>query len=464
MLRYTGHPLVDVGVATITVWSRRQRPEEVTVEDLGKMAEYLEGLLLSKTTAKMYLLFNYSNVPFANPGQQSDAHSETRSAYARHVLRGFEASETGPASCVFCGRPAYSIASRGQVPLLSGEGVINFGPGGVPGVPICGCCQLALHAAPLGGRKSEGSVLLILADQARAMQSFAAQALRDNLRYLSMVSDGGFNWPNESFPRTRLIEALQDARQRIEGWEQVRTLVGYQVTNYGPKPGVSIYSLPSAAVDLIREVTHPAYPARPAWQLAVNRAWEKRKKKGEDSTDETFRRNFLFEDLFDLPDKARQFVRRYLIPPQRRLEDWTDLPSGSFDLLVLFFGKVMEMRSSRVEAIRVLGDRLALYIRQHDRRLFNDLHFARKYPDLRLALLRAAREGWSPDDAPLLPLDTFVSVFEEGDNDYADLDWRLARDVLMIRVCEQLQEAGWFTHNREYIETLDPETEEKEEN
>ena len=41
MIRFTGHPLVDVGVAVITLFNRRQRPEEVTEADLERMADYV---------------------------------------------------------------------------------------------------------------------------------------------------------------------------------------------------------------------------------------------------------------------------------------------------------------------------------------------------------------------------------------------------------------------------------------
>ncbi len=41
MLRYTGHPIADIGVATITAFCQRSRPEDLSVEDLERTAEYL---------------------------------------------------------------------------------------------------------------------------------------------------------------------------------------------------------------------------------------------------------------------------------------------------------------------------------------------------------------------------------------------------------------------------------------
>ena len=41
MLKYTGHPLVDVGVATITAFAGKQRPEDLTEADLDSIADYI---------------------------------------------------------------------------------------------------------------------------------------------------------------------------------------------------------------------------------------------------------------------------------------------------------------------------------------------------------------------------------------------------------------------------------------
>ena len=41
MLEYTGHPLVDVGIATITAFAGKRRPDELTKEDLDAVADYI---------------------------------------------------------------------------------------------------------------------------------------------------------------------------------------------------------------------------------------------------------------------------------------------------------------------------------------------------------------------------------------------------------------------------------------
>jgi len=69
----------------------------------------------------------------------------------------------------------------------------------------------------------------------------------------------------------------------------------------------------------------------------------------------------------------------------------------------------------------------------------NELYNARDYRAFRLALLRAIKSY--SGDAPLVEFDGFVSIFEEAE-EFARLDWNLARDLLLIRIFEQLYHAG----------------------
>jgi hypothetical protein len=43
MLRYTGHPIADIGVATIGAFCEKSDPAALTVEDLFKVARFLEN-------------------------------------------------------------------------------------------------------------------------------------------------------------------------------------------------------------------------------------------------------------------------------------------------------------------------------------------------------------------------------------------------------------------------------------
>lgn len=42
MLRYTGHPFIDVGIAAILAHVRKRQPEELTTDDLTQVVAYIE--------------------------------------------------------------------------------------------------------------------------------------------------------------------------------------------------------------------------------------------------------------------------------------------------------------------------------------------------------------------------------------------------------------------------------------
>ncbi len=466
MLKYTGHPFIDVGVATIVAMADKGSPEEVTEEDLQNVTATMEKWFSSASKFRDFLSSIYPNSQFTQPAFNKPKYASKKAEYASTVLRSYQhAHSQGEELCAFCGDPAVYTASRAQVPLLNGQTIINFSPKGKPGLPVCGYCLLAAHALPFGTLKSEGRLLVVHTDDPEWTFLFARKGWHYNLPKLQMMDQGGItDWPNHSHPKTKLVhllcKILSDAQrgQRRQP-HPLRSLVAYHFTNYGPRPAISIYELPSAALSFIREAEHPGAACHEAWKYYIDRAWVQPKaQKGEEaeveSTEKEIGRNTLYEDLFSLPDTAGRFLARHLVPSARRVEAWLALPEGNWSLIELFFRKVMHMNTQRIEAIRLLGDRLAAYVQHRDRRLFNDLHFARNYGAIRLALIRAARDGWSPDSEALIPMDVFARVFEEGNDDLADLSWRLARDVLMIRMCEQLHQAGWFEHNRDMIESI----------
>jgi hypothetical protein len=119
----------------------------------------------------------------------------------------------------------------------------------------------------------------------------------------------------------------------------------------------------------------------------------------------------------------------------------------------------MNMEKSRIDQIRALGDRLATHIKDgDDRRLLKALYFERQYWRFRAALLRAMY-GYTGDE-PLVTFDGYVQIFEpfeEGQN-VERADWNLSRDLLLIRIFEQLHAQGYWTAVAETLQNEDEDT------
>jgi CRISPR-associated protein Cst1 len=169
------------------------------------------------------------------------------------------------------------------------------------------------------------------------------------------------------------------------------------------------------------------------------------------------RRNYLYEDLFRLPQEAPRFIRRYFLQrsagatttrrssrgqPARQTQMQAPAPirAVSWQLIDLFLREVLNMDPGRVAAIRELGDRLAEMInRDNNKRLFLRAFQIRTPFFVRRLLLDTGFRRLGNGEGPMITLDEYLTVFEEGE-ELARTDWRLAWDLVLIRVIERLYE------------------------
>jgi len=61
---------------------------------------------------------------------------------------------------------------------------------------------------------------------------------------------------------------------------------------------------------------------------------------------------------------------------------------------------------------------------------------------------------------PLIGFDEFLVVFEEGEES-ARVDWALARDLVLIRVIEDLHRQEWFGRQPDVLDALSADDEEE---
>lgn len=110
------------------------------------------------------------------------------------------------------------------------------------------------------------------------------------------------------------------------------------------------------------------------------------------------------------------------------------------------------MEQGRIEQIRQLGDRLAEYISaQNDKRFFQEFFTQNRYEFFRSRLMKANLAHVKRGKPPIIQFETYIQVFEEGD-ELARSDWRLARDLVLIRMVEKLHSLNWFGANPDALE------------
>ena len=103
-LDYTGHPLFDVGLATIVAHVDKDSPADLTEDDLYSVADHIETYYTQQPLTS-FLTVSLMNSDFTQPAFKDKP--ERRREYAQLVARSF--SSDAPQSeevCVFTGRPA----------------------------------------------------------------------------------------------------------------------------------------------------------------------------------------------------------------------------------------------------------------------------------------------------------------------------------------------------------------------
>lgn len=451
VLRYTRHPFVDVGAATITAYVGKRRPEDVDRRDLDEVADFLRRNY-TKDPLKSFLTAIFPNAGYVQPAMRP----EKLQAFFDRYLYGYRNEESLPGKhCVYCMREASVQVYRQHVPMLTGEGLLNFFPEAVPGLPVCGYCLLCIQAFPLGATKSAGRALIIHSDDEKVILIAARNFLADNQRYLQMRNVT--KYPDQKFPRTIFVDqVLKISNEHLQGRDRSPSITLYHLTNYGTTADVDILHLPTQIVDFLVVANSARFGH--LWREIVRRAWQQ-----VDGARPGVARNFLYEDLLDLPERARRFVQIYFLrrgfnaprafkdDPRRGYSLGRELDLVSWDLTAVFLREVVGMERDRIKVVRDLGDKLGSYIsKTNNRKFFGDFYRSDRYGELRGLLIKASNAEIRKGNLPLIGFDEFIVIFEEGE-DLARIDWRLARDLVLIRMIERLHEDGWMVANKEAV-------------
>jgi len=462
-----------MGIAALAAFAGRNAPEEITEADLEEFVRYAEQAYFSPELASYLTVLFTSN--FINPSFTA----AKKTLFVKEILATYKAApDEALPPCAYCGRPSVRLAHRDLIPMLTGREAVNFFPGGSPGLALCGHCVLALQALSIGAPMVSGRALIVFADDPRLTLQLVKAWQPEIRKRIQLSQQTGEKLAPVTRPLTRAVEALATIEaERAERHEDERSSITvYHLSNSGQGPQVDLYFLPSSVVRFVERAQGARYAA--TWRSLVKRAWQlpPKPKKGEVTTaaEPGSLRNYLYEDLFYLPERAGRFLRVYFLRRAAQiLEDSGEMRSSSpfggeddiaglWELTGLFLQEVMGMDSGRIAAIRKLGDTLADEIEaENDRGLWFSSYKADSYRAVRLTLIKVSKRRLARRVAPVVSFDEFLEVFEEGE-DLPRVDWRLAWDLVLIRVIEKLYEMQWFEKHKDVLEEEESEVEVKE--
>jgi CRISPR-associated protein Cst1 len=491
-LFWTGHALIDVGVAGVCAFSGRKRPQDVTLEDLDNVSDFLVDTYYQDKLGT-YLTCVFMNSSFVQPNEKPPKRRQFIERYLK-AHRAAPDPEVAGRKCAFSGLPATSPLVRTHLPMFSGEGVMNFRPDGTTFVPAAGSFIVALFFLPMASRRAEGKLLCVQAEDPALTLRFARQNLEDNRRLISLalpttralthtgydrelpswdVAKKRYKYADAKGPRSLVIADLtRIGADATDLAGQVSPLSIYLLSNSGQGPSLDTFDVPGGVVAFVLEASGAS--TRSAW-MAVALRFRPVKEVGDDSNSGVVQEGFpptkkkarkqatptppgragwsknpAFEDLCGIYEggfldhsKARSWLSTYLLG---RLKTPTGVQfestnSRTWALAELFLGRVLGMKQARIEAVRGFADKLSDWIRdKNDKGLYRSLMMD-KPSDLRHSLMRAQRASAGLAQ-PLFGLDEYATVWLHEDGD----EW-LIRDLICIRVVEALAAAGFFGTN-----------------
>jgi len=371
LLKWTGHPLADIGVATLCAMVKKDDPESLTLEDLDAAGTEIKAAYTDSVFVA-YLSCVFPNSAYVNPTMKEQSREK---AMQRLLFPHRSPPDEGlrGAYCVFSGEQATHLLERSQMPMLTGAGVMNFFPAGMTEMAVAAPYLLAIQALPLGGRRSEGKLLIVHCDDPAFTLQFARKYLAKNRQIINLsqtsrlpaVDDpegvldrempGGLNkekrpkYPDAKGPESLVMADLKEVvsdRKSGKLRSSCTSVTVYHMSNSGQGPSLAIINIPSQFVEFLFELHGAGIEAR--WKQLVHRAW--RPGKGGSDTDESsmgddsspkkgkkksskpaarrgagYSRNDLYNDLLaifehgycDWPAAAR-FIRRHLLSDATR--------------------------------------------------------------------------------------------------------------------------------------------------
>jgi CRISPR-associated protein Cst1 len=480
-IRFIGHPLIDVGVATLCADAGVDDPRDLTPEAIDAFTDRVIGLYINKNLAGFLGASVFPNARFANPNKLTPESESERREILKELLNLWKPDAAPPSrddlpaedeSCVFSGDPAQIRVSGMYIPLMTDETKINFMPSGRPKLPLSGWCMLAILVMPMGGVVSEGRLAIAHSHDSAVTIELAATNLERNKS--SMHFNSLEPRPSYIFAKSTLMDSLLYLFRKRAAVHH--SIVAYLFSSSAdPRRGsIEISHLNKSVLRFISRATREF--EGPWTRIAQRAIWE-----GKDAikTDKSGKKtvfyagNYLYEDLWELPGNAHDFLQLYLLrrrrktktheganknDPRYRYNTIADITLISWELTALFLKEIMNMNEKRIESIRAVADQLADYIVTRNKpKVLAKLYRVREDFEFRNILIVANYDV----GGQMITYDQFVDAyFHQDEKGNWRIDWSLARDLLLIRVLEQLRNSGWFSDiDRDDLETREDDSE-----
>jgi len=429
---FTGNPFVDNGIALITSWTGNIKPEEIDNSQLESLAQQISQMYV-KENWKKKIQFIFPNGKIANPSIPLNRKSEEYVAILKEYIQNLSTQNVG--NCIACGkRDGIFYLTKSLVPLSGSGDYLNFFPSFQSGEKFCGACAFAIQlSVPM---LMDCGKFLLFSSHNDVVLLDLAQFQYEKIKF--QQATGNFegiyknSYSNKQNALFHIIDDIILPRHEEDWGLQDTQIVCYCFSNSNQGAELEIINIPAEVFGFLYKVRmlNRKFPARnisQSWRTIVNNAYYKSKKVEPLDVKTRKHSNLVYDGLLKEKSILSYFCN---FSEKKALCAW--------ELVELYLSKVRKMEKQRIDAIKVLADKIVeiMKYKGNTKRLFQ-METSKSYSDLRVSLIRCARDWQNMSKIePLIRLES-----SEGWK-----NWRETRDLLLFRIYETSHD--WIINNR----------------
>lgn len=461
LLDWTGHPFVDAGLVAILLIANKNKPEELTKEDIGKAIDFAAALYAKDEWVKYLTRIFRNNNPILmiNPSMRKNMTKEKLQASLKKLFELIPSSEEEGAKCQICGRRRKidglelrkAIHSKDKAkpkeisgdvfPLLGTGEVRNFFPAANPlGADICAHCLFLVQLMPLASyaiRNDKRTVMGSLVFHAHPPDKIIrlSEEAVNSARISSIVNNArGFKKP-ENFLFNRIIEITRKIERGSRYWQNATVTLYYFLNgNRSGEQWIDIKHIPNSVLKFVA-VAGERYLDE--WKNIINMGWMIKKRNKEKKSFEELEKNYSNE-IYRRLLNGESILHFFYNPTEKKV-------NASWELLEFYCQEVLGLDEKTLEFIKEIGDRIVETLETLEdnqlRRTIRELENSTRlyqFENFFIRVEKIRQQKGLPN--ALLTFDEFAKLLT-GYGEDINTSWRVVRDLLLFRMYEKL-------HNR----------------
>lgn len=442
-LKFTGNVFVDSGIYAVASWFKIDI-SDITINHLKELAKEISNIYTTeKWTSNMHSIF--PNSKLVNPsfrGNRKEAYYDELDVLIKEIT---PIKDEG--NCISCGcRDSIKLFQKRDIPLLGSGSLKNYFPFGNEGADYCPLCALLVQFSPLvfyfSALKGKGKFMLLHSNSDKVMKYWSKQSIK-NIKNQSLTNEftgcydeGMTNSINAIFRIIQNIIFSYDERW----YEENPSLNFYYFDNFNQNPYLDIYHLPTSVFKFLAYIPQDEHSN---WVNIVNSAyWKVNWENVEGFDDYKNKYNGVYYNLLN-----NYSILRYFFDSKSKKV------KCSWNLVKFYMKEVRNMDEERLDSIKSLGEKLAVYIEENNqKKVLYDLETANSYYTFRNILRKILKDKISNGDGELLfTFDDYVNnLFPEGYK-----YWTETQDLLLFKIYENLHVWLVQTNNENEINEME---------